>query len=160
MDLLVRFGATVRQLRLLAGYSQESFADLLNMHRNYIGTVERGEANITLENMQRIASGLKLSLGELFTAMESVAETPDSESADTSVGSRADTSKVTASPHERRSTSQTDHLRILKPALDRVAEARQALEAVERQLARLEKAENPSRAQKPRSRPGRKRGKR
>ncbi len=181
MDLLVRFGATVRQLRLLAGYSQESFADLLNMHRNYIGTVERGEANVTLENMQRIASGLKLSLGELFTAMESTEDTPDNKAADLTLEPGADARKVVADPHKSRDTSHTDHLHILKPALDRVAEARHALEAVERQLARLERAEkagntrnagrteklennekaaSPARASKPRSRPRQKRGNR
>ncbi|HEU5171302.1 MAG TPA: helix-turn-helix transcriptional regulator [Gemmatimonadales bacterium] len=69
-SLNVRFGRTVRALRTGAGYSQESFADALGVHRTYMGTLERGDANPTLEMIARIARGLRLSLTKLFEAVE------------------------------------------------------------------------------------------
>jgi transcriptional regulator with XRE-family HTH domain len=71
-SLLVLFGRAVRRFRLAAGYSQESFADAIGVHRNYIGTVERGETNITLENIGRIARGLKEPIWMLLREMESL----------------------------------------------------------------------------------------
>jgi DNA-binding XRE family transcriptional regulator len=66
----VGFGRTVRALRAHAGYSQESFADAIGVHRTSMGTLERGEGDPKLSTIARIACGLDLSLGELFTAME------------------------------------------------------------------------------------------
>jgi transcriptional regulator with XRE-family HTH domain len=65
-----RLGSAVRRLRLEAGYSQESFADRVKLHRTYMGAVERGEVNISLDNIEKIAGGLRLSISELFTAAE------------------------------------------------------------------------------------------
>jgi DNA-binding XRE family transcriptional regulator len=47
--LNARFGRTVRSLRSKAGYSQESFADAIHVHRTYMGTLERGNGNPTLD---------------------------------------------------------------------------------------------------------------
>jgi transcriptional regulator with XRE-family HTH domain len=69
-SLHVLFGQIVRRFRSDAGYSQESFADLIGVHRNYIGTVERGETNITLENIARIARGLKQPIWMLLRELE------------------------------------------------------------------------------------------
>jgi transcriptional regulator with XRE-family HTH domain len=69
--LRVRFGKAVRRRREAAGYTQESFADHIGVHRNYMGTVERGETNITLENIERIARGLRISVAELMHEAES-----------------------------------------------------------------------------------------
>jgi transcriptional regulator with XRE-family HTH domain len=69
-SLNARFGRTVRTLRTKAGYSQESFADAIHVHRTYMGTLERGDGNPTLDMIVRIAKGLELSLSELFAAVE------------------------------------------------------------------------------------------
>ena len=62
-----RLGRAVRRLRKQAGYSQESFADECRLHRTYMGAVERGETNISLDNIERIARALRLTPGELLT---------------------------------------------------------------------------------------------
>jgi len=60
------FGIRVRELRKAAGYSQEGFADECGLHRTYIGAIERGEKNISIDNIAKIAAALKLKMGELF----------------------------------------------------------------------------------------------
>ncbi len=60
------FGATVRKLREEQGLSQESFADLCGLHRTYIGGIERGERNIGLLNVLRIAKALDVEPGILL----------------------------------------------------------------------------------------------
>lgn len=52
------FGRVVRRLRLARGLSQERLADLANIHRTYIGGVERGERNPTLTMIHRLADAL------------------------------------------------------------------------------------------------------
>lgn len=69
-SLEVRFGRTVRVLRSKAGYSQESFADAIGLHRTRMGTMERGEGNPRLDTIARVAKGLRMSLSELFEAVE------------------------------------------------------------------------------------------
>lgn len=61
-----QLGRAIRRLRSAEGHSQESFADAIGVHRNYMGTVERGETNITLDNIERIAKGLDLTVLELL----------------------------------------------------------------------------------------------
>lgn len=61
-----RFGRRVRELRQLAGLSQERFAERCGLHRTYIGAVERGERNISLVNIERIALALGISIQQLF----------------------------------------------------------------------------------------------
>lgn len=53
-------GKNLRRLRNELGMSQDEFADLAGLHRTYIGAVERGERNITLDTLQRIAAALKV----------------------------------------------------------------------------------------------------
>jgi DNA-binding XRE family transcriptional regulator len=69
-SIQARFGRTVRALRAKAGYSQESFADAIQVHRTSMGTLERGDGNPTLDMIVKIARGLDLSLSELFVAVE------------------------------------------------------------------------------------------
>ncbi len=66
LDVVTRFGRRVRQLRTDAGYSQESFADACKLDRSYMGGIERGERNLALRNIEKIAKTLEIPLSELF----------------------------------------------------------------------------------------------
>ncbi len=57
-------------MRKTAGLSQESFADKCKVHRTYMGAVERGETNISLDNLERIARALNLTAGQLLLEAE------------------------------------------------------------------------------------------
>ena len=65
-DVRVRFGHAVRKRRKKLGVSQEAFADLCGLHRTYMGGIERGERNVSLVNVEKIAHALKISLTQLF----------------------------------------------------------------------------------------------
>jgi transcriptional regulator with XRE-family HTH domain len=67
-----KLGRTVRRLRTEAGFSQERFADACGLHRTYIGAVERGETNISLDNIELIARTLRLPVSRLFADAETV----------------------------------------------------------------------------------------
>lgn len=60
------FGAAVRAAREKRGYSQEGLADLVRCHRNYVGGIERGERNPSLEIVARIAVALGLTPNDLI----------------------------------------------------------------------------------------------
>ena len=60
----------VRALRKAAGYSQEDFALEIGLDRTYMGGVERGERNLALLNIAKIARGLQISESELFAGMK------------------------------------------------------------------------------------------
>jgi len=68
--LRVRLGQTVRELRESAGYSQESFAAKIKVHRTFMGTIERGKTNVSLETLERLARGLGMSVWELMRIAE------------------------------------------------------------------------------------------
>jgi transcriptional regulator with XRE-family HTH domain len=61
-----KLGKRVAELRKKQGFSQEGFAHECRFHRSYMGAVERGEKNITIQLVDRIAKALKISLAELF----------------------------------------------------------------------------------------------
>lgn len=65
-----RLGLAVRRLRTRAGYSQEGFAAACKFHRTYIGAIERGEKNVTIDSIERIARTLKISVLDLFRETE------------------------------------------------------------------------------------------
>ena len=69
-DLASAFGLVVRRARERKGMSQESLAHLSGLHRTYIGSVERGERNLTLKSMTQIAAALGTSAAVLLAEAE------------------------------------------------------------------------------------------
>lgn len=65
-ELLNRFGEKVREERLKKGLSQEELAEKAGVHRTYIGMIERGEKNITLMNIKKVANALDLKIDQLL----------------------------------------------------------------------------------------------
>jgi transcriptional regulator with XRE-family HTH domain len=65
-EILKNFGERVRHLRKLKDISQEELAHRADLHRTYIGMIERAEKNITLLNIEKIAVALDVSLSELL----------------------------------------------------------------------------------------------
>jgi transcriptional regulator with XRE-family HTH domain len=64
------FAQNMRRSRLAQGLSQEHLAELAGLHRTYIGSVERGERNISIDNIEAIANALTMSVRDLFTDPE------------------------------------------------------------------------------------------
>lgn len=60
------FGTAVKRHRKKLGLSQETLADRAHLHRTYLGSVERGERNVSLKNIVLIASALRISPSELL----------------------------------------------------------------------------------------------
>jgi XRE family transcriptional regulator, regulator of sulfur utilization len=60
------FGERVRELRGAKDWSQEQMGEACDLHWTYIGQVERGERNLTLMSIQKIAHGLRIGISELF----------------------------------------------------------------------------------------------
>jgi transcriptional regulator with XRE-family HTH domain len=66
-DVQVRFGRRLRAIRKTKGISQETLALDSGLDRSYVGGVERGERNISIENMAKLARALKIRLSELLS---------------------------------------------------------------------------------------------
>lgn len=64
------FGDVIRRLRKEQSLSQEELADKANVHRTYIGMIERGERNITIENIQKLARALDVPMRLLFDKLD------------------------------------------------------------------------------------------
>lgn len=69
--VLVAFGRAVRKRRLARGLSQEKLAEQAGIHRTYIGDVERGERNVSLVNIKRLADALSVTLAVLMVETDS-----------------------------------------------------------------------------------------
>lgn len=65
-ELLLAFGAKVRERRLAAGLSQEALAERAGLHRNYVGSLERGERNVALVNLYALAGALGVPVQRLL----------------------------------------------------------------------------------------------
>ena len=65
-DIAKVIGQRIRNYRTTAGLSQEKLAELSGCHPTYIGQLERGEKNATIESIEKIASALNVSLSKLF----------------------------------------------------------------------------------------------
>lgn len=68
--MLEEFGERVKDLRRKRGFSQEKFALKINMDRTYLASVEAGNRNISLKNIEKIANGFGMSISELFEGVE------------------------------------------------------------------------------------------
>lgn len=75
MDPRIAFGKQVRARREALGYSQEELAEMAHLHRTYIGSVERGERNISLLNIWQVAEALSVSPAIFFSGPEKLAHT-------------------------------------------------------------------------------------
>ena len=69
-DILQAFGQRVRELRHEREWSQEDLAEEAELDRTYIGGIERGERNLALRNIQRIAETFGMTISELFDGIE------------------------------------------------------------------------------------------
>jgi transcriptional regulator with XRE-family HTH domain len=66
MNIHAQLGATIRELRVKKGWSQEEFAHICGLHRSHMGEIERGRANITLATLVIIAQKLQISPAALL----------------------------------------------------------------------------------------------
>ena len=69
-DILKRFGLTIKRLREKKGISQEKLGEISNLHRTYIGMIERAEKNVTLKSIEKLAKALEMEISEIFVEME------------------------------------------------------------------------------------------
>lgn len=65
-DILIKFGEKIRELRKQQGLSQEELAFKADLHRTYIGMIERAEKNITLINIEKISNALDVNIKDIF----------------------------------------------------------------------------------------------
>jgi transcriptional regulator with XRE-family HTH domain len=65
-DVTVRFGKRLREVRTRKGISQEKLAELAGLHRTYVSSVERGERNVSLINIENLANALGVPMAELM----------------------------------------------------------------------------------------------
>lgn len=70
ISIALSFGKRVREMRLSQGLSQEGFAALADLDRSYLGGVERGDRNVSLSNISKIALALKVPLEDLMRGVE------------------------------------------------------------------------------------------
>ncbi len=72
--LLKALGQRIRELRTEQGYLQEAFADKCGVHRTFMGTIERGESNLSFQNIHKVAKTLDVTLSNLFLDLEQKAQ--------------------------------------------------------------------------------------
>lgn len=65
-EIAKKFGKRVRELRKERNITQELLAELAELHRTYIGQIERGEKNISIKNIEKIAQVLEVDIESLF----------------------------------------------------------------------------------------------
>lgn len=70
MTIREKFGRRVKELRQSRNLSQEKLALQIDMDRTYLASIESGKRNVSLENINKIANGLKISLEDLFREIE------------------------------------------------------------------------------------------
>jgi len=73
-DNLGYIGDRIREKRKNCGYSQESFALSMNIGRSYMGRVERGEQNLSVKLIMKIAKRLNVEVGALFPSLKNISD--------------------------------------------------------------------------------------
>ena len=73
-DILLALGRRIREHRLKRGYSQEAFADHCGVHRTFMGTIERGESNLSFSNLVKVSKALGITLSQLLSGLEKRAD--------------------------------------------------------------------------------------
>ncbi len=68
-DPRIVFGRRLKELRMQRRLSQEKLAELSDLHRNYVGVIERGQQNISLLNIVKLAHGLNVRPAKLMDTM-------------------------------------------------------------------------------------------
>lgn len=68
-NIQIKIGQRIKELRNQRGISQEKFALSIEMDRTYLASVEAGKRNISITNLYKIATGLNISLSELFSGL-------------------------------------------------------------------------------------------
>lgn len=71
-EVIAALGHAIRSRRLELSRSQELFAEQAGLHRTYVGSVERGERNVSLRNLLRIAHALEIRLSDLIASAEAI----------------------------------------------------------------------------------------
>ena len=66
MDIKQRFGVRIKELRKLKGLSQEKLANLAEIDRTYLPTIEKGERNVSIEIVEKLAIALQVRIKDLF----------------------------------------------------------------------------------------------
>lgn len=65
-----KLGSAARERRVALGFSQDSFADHIGMHRAYYSAIERGERNVTLQTLSKVCRGLDIKVSRLMAVAE------------------------------------------------------------------------------------------
>jgi transcriptional regulator with XRE-family HTH domain len=99
--LLRALGQRIRELRAEQGYSQEGFADKCGVHRTFMGTIERGESNLSFQNIAKVSTTLGVPLSTLFRDLERKAQLLTAQSSD----------KLVIKPKKRRPATATKRIR-------------------------------------------------
>ena len=66
MDVQIRFGERLREIRTKKGVSQEALAEQAGLHRTYVSSIERGERNISIVNIAKLAEALGVPIRDFF----------------------------------------------------------------------------------------------
>ena len=69
MEICKKFGNRVREMRIAQGLSQEVLAQKSGLHRTYIGGIERGERNVSLNNIQKISIALCITIENMMKGL-------------------------------------------------------------------------------------------
>lgn len=70
MDIKWRFGRAVRRRRRELDLSQEALAEKAGLHRTYISIIESGKCNVSLENIEKLAKALNISISDFFSSYD------------------------------------------------------------------------------------------